>query len=56
MAEGMFKLWGIEDEWFNLFNCLHAIPEATVVLIADCTFPSGPLHGAPWRPFWLHTS
>jgi hypothetical protein len=56
MEEGMFKLWGIEDEWFNLFNCLHAIPEATVVLVTDCTFPGEYLHGVSIAAFWLHTS
>jgi hypothetical protein len=34
-AEGAFRLRNIpnKDSWF--FNCLHALPEATVSLIAD---------------------
>jgi hypothetical protein len=35
MAEGMFKLRGITDERFRFFHCLHTLPEAAVVLIAD---------------------
>ncbi len=33
-AEGTFELWGIADERSRFFNSLHALPEATVVLIA----------------------
>ena len=34
-VEGTFELRGIVDERSRFFNTLHALPEATVVLIAD---------------------
>ena len=34
-AEGAFQLRNIADERSRFFNCLHALPEATVCLIAD---------------------
>jgi hypothetical protein len=34
-AEGAFRLRNIADEESRFFNCLHALPEATVSLIAD---------------------
>ena len=34
-AEGAFQLHNIADERSRFFNCLHALPEATVSLIAD---------------------
>jgi hypothetical protein len=34
-AEGAFQLRNIADERRRFFNCLHALPEATVCLIAD---------------------
>jgi hypothetical protein len=32
-AEGAFRLLNIADEESQFFNCLHALPEATVSLI-----------------------
>jgi hypothetical protein len=34
-AEGAFRLRNIADEESRFFNCLHALPEVTVSLIAD---------------------
>jgi hypothetical protein len=34
-VEGAFRLRNIADEESRFFNCLHALPEATVSLIAD---------------------
>ncbi len=34
-GEGAFQLRNIADERSRFFNCLHALPEATVCLIAD---------------------
>jgi hypothetical protein len=34
-AEGAFQLCNITDERSRFFNCLHALPEVTVCLIAD---------------------
>ena len=34
-AEWAFQLRNIADERSRFFNCLHALPEATVCLIAD---------------------
>jgi hypothetical protein len=34
-AEGAFRLRNIADEESRFFNCLHALPETTVSLIAD---------------------
>ena len=34
-VESMFELRGIVDERSKFFNTLHALPEATIVLIAD---------------------
>jgi hypothetical protein len=34
-AEGAFRLRNIADEESRFFNCLHALPEMTVSLIAD---------------------
>ena len=34
-AEGAFRLRNIADEESRFFNCLHALPEAIVSLIAD---------------------
>ncbi len=34
-AEGAFRLRNITDEESRFYNCLHALPEATVSLIAD---------------------
>jgi hypothetical protein len=34
-AEGAFRPRNITDEESRFFNCLHALPEATVSLIAD---------------------
>ncbi len=34
-AEGAFRLRNIADEESGFFNCLHALPETTVSLIAD---------------------
>jgi hypothetical protein len=34
-AEGAFRLRNIADEECQFFNCLHALPETTVSLIAD---------------------
>jgi hypothetical protein len=34
-AEGAFRLCNIADEKSKFYNCLHAHPEATVILIAD---------------------
>jgi hypothetical protein len=45
-AEGAFRLRNIADEESRFFNCLHALPEATVSLIADLVeadpFPANP--------------
>jgi hypothetical protein len=45
-AEGAFQLRNIADERSRFFNCLHALPEATVCLIADLVeadpFPANP--------------
>jgi hypothetical protein len=45
-AEGAFRLRNIADEESRFFNCLHALPEATVSLIADLAeadpLPSNP--------------
>ncbi len=34
-AEGKFYLRGIDDELARFYNCLHALPEATVSIISD---------------------
>jgi hypothetical protein len=34
-AEGVFRLRNIADEESQFFNCLHALPETTLSLIAD---------------------
>jgi hypothetical protein len=45
-AEGAFRLRNIADEESRFFNCLHALPETTVSLIADQVeadpFPENP--------------
>jgi hypothetical protein len=45
-AEGAFRLRNIADEESRFFNCLHALPETTVSLIADLveadTLPANP--------------
>jgi len=34
-AEGKFYLRGIDDELAQFYNCLHALPEATVSIVSD---------------------
>jgi hypothetical protein len=52
-AEGTFNLKGISDELSRFFNCLHAFPEATVVLIANLVEAVMLLNGAPLPPVGL---
>ena len=46
-AEGAFQLRNIADERSWFFNCLHALPEATVCLIADLV-EADPLPANPY--------
>ena len=46
-AEGAFRLRNIADEESRFFNCLHALPEATVSLIADLV-EADPLPANPY--------
>ena len=46
-AEGAFQLRNIADERSRFFNCLHALPEATVCLIADLV-EADPLPANPY--------
>jgi hypothetical protein len=46
-AEGAFRLRNIADEESRFFNCLHALPEATVSLIADLV-EADPLSANPY--------
>ncbi len=46
-AEGAFQLRNIADERSRFFNCLHALPEATVCLIADLV-QADPLPANPY--------
>ncbi len=48
-AEGAFQLRNISDERSRFFNCLHALPEATVCLIADLV-EADPLPGPTSSP------
>ena len=58
-AEGAFRLRNIADEESRFFNCLHALPETTVSLIADVV-EADPLPANPYtelRPAcWLRIS
>ncbi len=47
IAEGAFRLRNIADEESQFFNCLHALPEATVSLIADLV-EADPLPANPY--------
>jgi hypothetical protein len=47
IAEGAFRLHNIADEESRFFNCLHALPEATVSLIADLV-EADPLPANPY--------
>jgi hypothetical protein len=46
-AEGAFRLRKIADEESRFFNCLHALPEATVSLMADLV-EADPLPANPY--------
>jgi hypothetical protein len=46
-AEGAFRLRNIADEESRFFNCLHALPETTVSLIADLV-EADPLPANPY--------
>ncbi len=46
-AEGAFRLRNIADKESRFFNCLHALPEATVSLIADLV-EADPLPANPY--------
>jgi hypothetical protein len=46
-AEGAFRLPNIADEESRFFNCLHALPEATVSLITDLV-EADPLQQNPY--------
>ncbi len=46
-AEGAFRLRNIADEESRFFSCLHALPEATVSLIAD-PVEANPLPANPY--------
>jgi hypothetical protein len=46
-VDGTFELRGIVDERSKFFNTLHALPEATIVLIADLV-EAVPLPAAPY--------
>jgi hypothetical protein len=46
-AEGAFRLRNIADEESRFFNCLHALPEATVSLIANLV-EADPLPANPY--------
>jgi hypothetical protein len=50
-AEGAFRLRNITDEESRFFNCLHALPEATVSLIADLV-EADPLPANPHTELW----
>jgi hypothetical protein len=50
-AEGAFRLRNIADEESQFFNCLHALPEATVSLIADLV-EADPLSANPYTEPW----
>ncbi|MFN9906117.1 MAG: hypothetical protein ACK56F_08340, partial [bacterium] len=56
---GAFQLRNIADERSRFFNCLHALPEATVCLIADLV-EADPLPATPTQSCvaacWLRTS
>jgi hypothetical protein len=58
-AEGAFWLRNIADEESRFFNCLHALLETTVSLIADLVeadpLPAN-LYTELCRLFWLLTS
>jgi hypothetical protein len=49
-VEGAFWLCNIANKESKFYNCLHALPEATVNLIDDLVktvpLPVNPLHGA----------
>ncbi len=47
MRRGAFRLRNIGDEESRFFNCLHALPEATVSLIADLV-EADPLPANPY--------
>jgi hypothetical protein len=46
-AEGAFRLRNIAEEESRFFNCLHALPETTVSLIADLV-EADPLPANPY--------
>ncbi len=46
-ADGAFRLRNIADEESRLYNCLHALPEATVNLVADLV-EADPLSANPY--------
>jgi hypothetical protein len=46
-ADGAFRLRNIADEESRFFNCLHALPETTVSLIADLV-EADPLPANPY--------
>jgi hypothetical protein len=52
-AEGAFQLRNIADEESRFFNCLHALPEATVSLIADLV-EADPLPQNPYTELRRH--
>ncbi len=58
-AEGAFRLRNIADEESRFFNCLHALPETTVSLIADLVeadrFRRTPIRSCA-VVFWLRIS
>jgi hypothetical protein len=46
-SEGAFRLRNITDQESRFFNCLHALPETTVSLIADLV-EADPLPANPY--------